>query len=566
MIVADPADDAPRLIYADWLDEQGDADRAEFIRIQIRLENLPKWEPDRFDLEERSLDLLSAHWDDWTAGLPEAARRGQLTFRRGFVGEARMPSERFLDCGDELIRLVPLLRLTLRGLGNRPEELARSPALQCLREFAFDFDREGPDDPDVLDLTPFFREWRPQSLRHLELSDCRPGGCGLQYPLDWPGYQGLESLILDGVDRNDDEVAAFLGLPGWGELRRLEISGHQVGEQSVLAACRHDRIRELDLGVNGTPRAAEAFTANGWKRLDFLSLCDLHTREDELRGMTVAPWFSRLRSLEIVGTPFNASAALSGAPVGVRHLKLVRAPEEGDGLGGLLDSEFVAGLTSLELYDSFPAQTLAGLATAPRLKGLCRLGASPRIDDYAGLSIDQISSVVESPHLARLVQLKLVCAVWGLAEAARFAALSGLSRLRALDLWGCQLSDAGVRALARSPQLDGLWRLRIDATGGGPCLPALLEAPWLGSLCELWLSSNDIDVEQLKELARNPAVSHLRVLRLGSQPISRAGTEALANSPYLGGLLWLNVGNHSADDNIYEPLRERFGGRFVGCF
>ena len=32
-IIADPANDTPRLIYADWLEEQGDADRAEFIRI-----------------------------------------------------------------------------------------------------------------------------------------------------------------------------------------------------------------------------------------------------------------------------------------------------------------------------------------------------------------------------------------------------------------------------------------------------------------------------------------------------------------------------------------------------
>src|SRR5262249_13022193 len=29
-----PDDPAPRLVYADWLDENGDADRAEFIRLQ----------------------------------------------------------------------------------------------------------------------------------------------------------------------------------------------------------------------------------------------------------------------------------------------------------------------------------------------------------------------------------------------------------------------------------------------------------------------------------------------------------------------------------------------------
>jgi uncharacterized protein (TIGR02996 family) len=35
-ILANPDDDAPRLIYADWLEEHGDLDRATFIRIQIR--------------------------------------------------------------------------------------------------------------------------------------------------------------------------------------------------------------------------------------------------------------------------------------------------------------------------------------------------------------------------------------------------------------------------------------------------------------------------------------------------------------------------------------------------
>src|SRR5688500_16170422 len=36
-IVDAPDDDAPRLVYADWLDDHGDADRAEFIRAQCEL-------------------------------------------------------------------------------------------------------------------------------------------------------------------------------------------------------------------------------------------------------------------------------------------------------------------------------------------------------------------------------------------------------------------------------------------------------------------------------------------------------------------------------------------------
>jgi uncharacterized protein (TIGR02996 family) len=36
-ILADPDDDAPRLVDADWLDERGDPARGEFIRVQCQL-------------------------------------------------------------------------------------------------------------------------------------------------------------------------------------------------------------------------------------------------------------------------------------------------------------------------------------------------------------------------------------------------------------------------------------------------------------------------------------------------------------------------------------------------
>jgi uncharacterized protein (TIGR02996 family) len=37
-IAADPDDDAPRPAFADWLDEHGERDRIEFVRVQIELE------------------------------------------------------------------------------------------------------------------------------------------------------------------------------------------------------------------------------------------------------------------------------------------------------------------------------------------------------------------------------------------------------------------------------------------------------------------------------------------------------------------------------------------------
>lgn len=37
MIAAQPKEDGPRLVYADWLEEHGECERAEFIRVQIEL-------------------------------------------------------------------------------------------------------------------------------------------------------------------------------------------------------------------------------------------------------------------------------------------------------------------------------------------------------------------------------------------------------------------------------------------------------------------------------------------------------------------------------------------------
>src|SRR5438132_6587278 len=87
-----PDDDAPRLVYADWLDEHADSDRAEFVRLQVEIDpyrradaDLDRWRravidahPDRpvpIDfppelrryavLARRERDLLKAHQWHW---------------------------------------------------------------------------------------------------------------------------------------------------------------------------------------------------------------------------------------------------------------------------------------------------------------------------------------------------------------------------------------------------------------------------------------------------------------------------------------------------------------------
>src|SRR5438552_3731260 len=66
-ILDDPDDDGLRLVYADWLEEHGEPERAEFIRVQLELE------PHRFAIDRprvrqllaREAELLDRYEDQW---------------------------------------------------------------------------------------------------------------------------------------------------------------------------------------------------------------------------------------------------------------------------------------------------------------------------------------------------------------------------------------------------------------------------------------------------------------------------------------------------------------------
>ena len=53
-ILAHPADDTPRLVYADWLQENGRPEEAEFLRVSCRLEAAGPGDPEYAELVTRS--------------------------------------------------------------------------------------------------------------------------------------------------------------------------------------------------------------------------------------------------------------------------------------------------------------------------------------------------------------------------------------------------------------------------------------------------------------------------------------------------------------------------------
>jgi uncharacterized protein (TIGR02996 family) len=128
-----PDEDAPRLVYADWLDEHGDPDRAEFIRVQVARARLPKGDPARDDLWHRDTRLLLAYARTWRSGLPTPPGLTWGGFVRGFVGSLEMKPGALLRWAGELFEATPLRKVTLNSFADVRQFIER-PESDRLRE------------------------------------------------------------------------------------------------------------------------------------------------------------------------------------------------------------------------------------------------------------------------------------------------------------------------------------------------------------------------------------------------------------------------------------------------
>src|SRR5208283_3184084 len=135
-IIENPEDDAPRLVYADWLEEHGDLERAEFIRVQCELAGLDEFDPRRLELQQRERELERKRGDRWRKEMPVGARK-HTEFRRGFIGYARLSAAFWLRSAARLHRAIPLEELSLSETRTQQFEIARSPYFARLTALSF---------------------------------------------------------------------------------------------------------------------------------------------------------------------------------------------------------------------------------------------------------------------------------------------------------------------------------------------------------------------------------------------------------------------------------------------
>jgi uncharacterized protein (TIGR02996 family) len=117
-ILENEDDDAPRLVYADWLEENGASERAAFIRCQCLRARLPSGDARRRELRVRCRELLKRHVRQWVGPLRPWLRGGR--FHRGLLDAVTVPAQVYLDHAAEIVRLVPIRRVTVDLADFRP--------------------------------------------------------------------------------------------------------------------------------------------------------------------------------------------------------------------------------------------------------------------------------------------------------------------------------------------------------------------------------------------------------------------------------------------------------------
>jgi uncharacterized protein (TIGR02996 family) len=275
-ILERPDDDAPRLIFADWLEDNGDPDRAEFIRVRIEVARRPPapW--------NRAVKLIEDNWDRWVKPLtlladdtalrhqPWLASRLRVSpsdlankFPRGFIPTFTLRANTFLARAEPIFVLTALTRLRLDHPGDLGGELAACSGLRYIRELDFiDWSHSplGAADMAALANSPYLGRLHTLRLPRNNLGD---GGARALVRAGW--IAGLASLDLTDNGLSLEGLRALTGCRRLGRLRALSLDRNGFDDEAVgllLDAPWLDQLEFLSLRDAGvSPDEADVLLA-----------------------------------------------------------------------------------------------------------------------------------------------------------------------------------------------------------------------------------------------------------------------------------------------------------------
>jgi uncharacterized protein (TIGR02996 family) len=528
-----PCDDTARLVYADWLEEHAEPihrERAEVIRAQFQLEELPLWEPKRHVLRataERLLGKNRLHWLDpiiWSGKSP--------VFRRGFIEEVRLPARGVeIDSLEQSLHEFPI-RTLLGWQTNRGGYVESIGEMRSLL--------------DVLARMETQERWQQIDQFDFEIPT---SFAGLTIPWRAGKYPHLRTVRLPWLAGPAEPILSTL--TGVQELRAV-LNDDDL--RVLVRQNRRERLKVLDL-------SASRFTLAGWRsllnskllnRVETFRVNSTYQRfgYDAYRELAQCPALGKMTTLSLRGNWIDEAGSLA-----------------------IINSNSFESLTDLDLSDNdIYDQNMKALASC---EGLSRLRSFSLV--HNGIRDVGARALAKSNHGKNLEHFDLRDNRIGDEGLKSLCREGAFPRLRSLNLLQNPLTSTGLLSLARSElgaQLEELsiyvetvdaevwkaWfadgdskliRLRLHTGSlGVEAIRALSKVPFPPGLIELDLNRSGVTKEALLELAKMPQLQQLSVLNLHANPIDDAEVQVLVKSPYISNLHTLKIGGY-----IRRPLQ-----------
>ena len=547
-----PDDDTARLVYADFVEEEGDADRGEFIRVQVALARLPEHDPGRSALEDREHELLADNEARWLGVPADSQGLVEWEFDRGFVNEVAATPDFMLNEGTDLCAAHPVRRWRVQSSqGDMREDLIRAGQRSWFARL------------EAVDLAGWY-----QTIGELE------------HFLTRSDFARLRELDLTERPGLDDLPTILERAPFREQLKVLRCGGQMYGEGGtldgwdLLRSLEPTRLRELALpGCMLTAQDVRGLLVGGCCReLTSLDIRDNPIEPDGWDAFRMAK--CRLRELDLSGTPLGGISLDDvlrwDSTAELRSLHLNRCGSAMANIRALAASRFWTQAEELRMQQAtVPERALGPLFTSPGPSNLRILDVAQnyfRAEGVAGLCnarwADALTWLDLSSNYLTDEALRM------LASCGRFTQLRTLHlSYNNTELEGAdpidRLTDAGVRALAESPLLANLRLLAVRGTDVTASeIDALLNSPnW--RLTSLGLSMNNTPEEAIRVLAASPRLARLTWLDL-SHTYGLIGGNwllPLAESKYLSPLCELDIRGCHPDPGVRDALRQRLGRR-----
>jgi uncharacterized protein (TIGR02996 family) len=260
-------DDGPRFIYADFLDDAGDPERGELVRVQVALSRMTEDHPKHAELKNQEAELREANLARWCSHLSDLDLE-QCEFRRGVLDSVVVNAATFLEKGDELFRRVPVRRIQLRDSSPVIASLASAPLLENVRELVLCGESVGNGGVNLLVRSPFLKKLelldlgfngiddagvtalaRASTLPKLSSLSLSANGhitsTGIMELAASPFFGGLTSLDLFGNDIDDAGLKAIIASKTFTALNMLRISENHIGDTGISALSRSSLLERI---------------------------------------------------------------------------------------------------------------------------------------------------------------------------------------------------------------------------------------------------------------------------------------------------------------------------------